>query len=240
MTKFGSWLDLASAQVAEIMAGTGFDFIVVDLEHGVAGIETAQHQLMAISGSDCMAIVRVPVGTEAWIKRVLDAGADGVMIPKVETAAQAKDLVSWCFYHPKGVRGDARAVVRASDWGRDVDGYKTRWNADGFLSVQIESVLGLQNIEEIAAVKGVSQLFFGPADYSVDAGVSMDSAQTLAAAKTVIDVANAHGLASGAVSFPNGTPSKLAELGMTHISVTGDVSALVSALSRDLLAAKGG
>ncbi|MHA1128743.1 MAG: HpcH/HpaI aldolase family protein, partial [Alphaproteobacteria bacterium] len=159
MAEFGCWLDLPSPQVAEIMAQTGFDFIVIDLEHGPASIETAQMQMMAMKATGCRAIVRVPEASEAWVKRVLDAGAQGVMVPKVETAAQAAEIASWAYYAPKGVRGDAWRVVRASGWGRGSDAYKESWNADGFVAVQIESVLGLANIKEIAAVKGVTQLF---------------------------------------------------------------------------------
>ncbi len=237
MPKFGSWLDIPSPQVAEIMAQSGFDFIVVDLEHGPASIETAQMQLMAI-GARCLSVVRVPEGTEAWIKRVLDAGADGVMIPKIESAKQAAEMVDCAFYAPKGRRGDARGVVRASGWGRGADADNKTWNSNGFLAVQIESVEGLSNIEQIAATKGVSQLFFGPSDYFADAGLSIDSDETLAAAGKVAKVAAAHGLASGSVVFPNGTPQSLAKLGFTHISVAGDVTTLTHGLKESLENAK--
>lgn len=240
MPKLGSWLDLPSPQVAEIMANSGFDFIVVDLEHGAASVETAQMQMMAMNGTDCMAIVRVPEGSEAWVKRVLDSGAGGVMVPKVETAKQAKRITSWAYYAPKGERGDARAVVRASGWGKDNEGYKARWNSQGFVAVQIESVKGLKNIEAIAKVEGVTQLFFGPSDYSADAGVTIDSVHTLEVAKRIADVARDNGLDCGAVTFPSGTAAKLAEFGYTHVSVTSDVGALSQALARDLGDAKGG
>lgn len=239
MPKYGSWLDLPSVQVAEIMAQTGFDFIVVDLEHGPIGIETAQAQMMAMNGTDCRSIVRVPEGTEAWVKRVLDAGADGVMVPKVETTEQAAAIVSWAYYAPKGQRGDARRVVRASGWGKDAEGYKKRWNESGIISVQIESVAGLENIEEIATVSGVTQLFYGPSDYSADAGISIDSKETLAAAAKVASVAKSHGLTCGSVLFPRGTPQVLAELGFTYISVAGDVMAMVNSLEESLRNAKG-
>lgn len=237
MPEYGCWLDLPSPQVAEIMAQVGFDFIVVDLEHGPMSVETAQVQMMAI-GDRARAIVRVPEGTEAWVKRVLDAGAGGVMVPKVESAAQAAKIVSWAYYAPKGVRGDARRVVRASSWGRDSEAYKVDWNGNGFVSVQIESVAGLANIEEISAVEGVTQLFFGPSDYSADAGVLVDSDETLAAAARVATVAKAHGLKCGSVTFPQGTPQALAGLGFTHISVTGDIAALSDGLDGSLLDAK--
>mgnify|MGYP000017545813 CR=1 FL=1 len=238
MPEYGCWLDLPSPQVAEIMAQVGFDFIVIDMEHGAMSVETAQVQMMAI-GAGARAIVRVPEGSEAWIKRVLDAGAGGVMVPKVESAAQAAEIVSWAYYAPKGQRGDARRVVRASDWGRNSEAYKAQWNADGFVSVQIESVSGLENIEAIAAVEGVTQLFFGPSDYSADAGVSIDSDHTLDVAAQVAKVAKAHGLHSGSVTFTRGTPQALAKLGFSHISVAGDVAALSDSLDGSLRNAKG-
>ncbi len=237
MAEHGCWLDLPSPQVAEIMAQAGFDFIVVDLEHGPMSVETAQVQMMAI-GTQAHAIVRVPEGTEAWIKRVLDAGAGGVMVPKVESAAQAAEIVSWAFYAPKGQRGDARRVVRASGWGLNSETYKTDWNTDGVVSVQIESVAGLENLEAIASVEGVTQLFFGSSDYSADAGVSIDSDETLAAGAMVAAAAKAHGLQSGSVLFPQGTPQVLAKLGFTHIAVAGDVAALRDSFEGSLLDAK--
>ncbi len=238
MPEYGCWLDLPSPQVAEIMAQVGFDFIVVDLEHGPMSVETAQVQMMAI-GARARSVVRVPEGTEAWVKRVLDAGADGVIVPKVESAEQAAEIVSWAYYAPKGQRGDARRVVRASGWGRDSEAYKASWNSDGFVSVQIESVAGLENIEAIASVEGVTQLFFGPSDYSADAGLSIDSDETLAAGVQVANVAKAHGLHSGSVTFSQGTPQVLAKLGFTHIAVAGDVAALSDGLEGSLRDAKG-
>jgi len=238
MEKYGCWLDIPSPQVAEIVGQTGFDFVVLDLEHGPAGVETAQTQLMAL-GDGLQRIVRVPEASEAWVKRVLDGGADGVMVPRVETGEMAREIVRWAFYAPKGARGDARTVVRAARWGRDAEGYKTRWNSTGFLAVQIESRIGLENIEEIAAVEGVSELFFGPADYSADAGVSIDSPETLAAATRIGEVARDYGLSAGAVTFPGGDARVLAARGFTHIAVASDVAMLAGALDKALLEAKG-
>lgn len=127
------------------------------------------------------------------MKRVLDAGADGVMVPRVESAEQAEAIVSWSYYAPKGLRGDAQRVVRASGWGRGSEAYKRGWNGDGFVSVQIESVAGLENIEAIAAVEGVTQLFYGPSDFSADAGWSIDSGETLKVAAKVAEVAKRMG-----------------------------------------------
>lgn len=238
MPEFGSWLNLPSPQIAEMMAKTGFDFIIVDLEHGVSSIETAQLQIMSIKATNCRAIVRIPEASEAWVKRILDAGAQGVMVPRVESAAEAEEIVSWAFYAPKGKRGDALRVLQATAWGREAGTYKKAWNDDGFLAVQIESVKGLANIEEIAAVEGVTQLFFGPSDYSNDAGVSFDSEETLAAGTRVAEVAKAYGLKCGSVPFPLAPPKVLAELGFTHITVAGDIVALTDSFTNALECAR--
>ena len=239
MPEYGSWLDFTSVQVAEIMAHTGFDFIVVDLEHGTASVETAQMQMTAMNGTDCRAIVRIPEASAAWVNRVLDAGAGGVMVPKVESAEQAAEIASWAYYAPKGQRSDARRVVRASGWGANSAEYYTQWNESSFVSVQIESLAGMEQIEAIVAVEGVTQLFFGPSDYSADAGISIDSEETLAAAARVAKVAEDYGLDSGSVTFPLGTPPVLKKLGFTHISITSDVAALADGLAESLNGVRG-
>ena len=107
------------------------------------------------------------------------------------------------------------------------------------MAAQIESVEGLKNIEAIAAVDGVTQLFFGPSDYSADAGVSIDSDHTFEVAAQVAKVAKAYGLHSGSVTFPQSTPQALAKLGFSHISVASDVTALSNSLGGSLRDAKG-
>ena len=124
----GCWLGLPSPEIAEIVAGTGFDFALIDLEHGTIGIETAQRMLMALRRPRRpLPMVRVPEAGEGWIKRALDAGAAAVMVPRVEDAATAARLAGFATYGPEGRRGVGVGVARAAGWGRDAAGYRGRW-----------------------------------------------------------------------------------------------------------------
>ena len=131
--RIGCWLGLPSPEVAEIVAGTGFDFAIIDLEHGVIGVETASRMLMALAGSATLPMVRVPEAAEGWIKRMLDAGAAAVIVPRVEDAATAARLAGFATYGPEGRRGEGAGVARAAAWGRDAAGYRGRWRAGGGL-----------------------------------------------------------------------------------------------------------
>lgn len=233
----GCWIDLASPQVAEIVAGAGFDFAVLDLEHGIASLETLQVQLMALSGR-LRAIVRIPEISEGWIKRVLDCGADAVMVPRVETATDAAEIVQMCRFAPEGRRGEGLPVVRASGWGRQSAAYRERWRREAGIIVQIESREGLEAVGDIASVKGLSQLFFGPSDYSASAGLEITDPAVMAAAGRVSEVASAHGLQAGSITLTPGATGQLAGLGYSHIAVASDVIGLVSALDAQLDAAR--
>ena len=103
--RIGCWLGLPSPEIAEIAAGAGFDFAIIDLEHGAIGVETAQRMLIALAGTATTAVVRVPEAAESWIKRALDAGADAVMVPRVDDAATAARVAGWATYGPEGRRG---------------------------------------------------------------------------------------------------------------------------------------
>ena len=167
MTAIGCWLDIPSPFVADIIGHAGFDFTVVDLEHGPMNVETAATCLMALRGSDTFPIVRVTEGTEGQIKRVLDVGAQGVMVPRVESAAQAEAMASYFRYPPHGRRGSAQSLIRASGYGFRAAEYTERFSETHLLALQIESADGLATCQSIAAVDGVGMLFFGPADLSL-------------------------------------------------------------------------
>jgi 2-keto-3-deoxy-L-rhamnonate aldolase RhmA len=229
--RVGFWLELPSPEIAEIVAGSGFDFAMIDLEHGVIGIETAHRMLMAFAASATLPFVRVPDGSEAWIKRMLDAGAAAVMVPRVEDAETAARLAGFATYGPEGRRGWGLGVARAAGWGRDAAGYLARWRQGGGLILQIESPPGLAAARDIAAVPGVTQLFFGPSDFAACLGTTLDDPRVLAAAREVADVARAAGREAGAVTFPGVGYAELAALGFTHALEDSDVALLVRGLA---------
>lgn len=167
--QIGLWMSLATPYCAEICAGAGFDFIVIDAEHGPNDVRTVMATLQAVSAYPVQAIVRPPIGEVSLIKQVLDVGAQSLVIPLVETAEQAQLMVKAMRYPPGGLRGCAPAVARAARWGR-VSDYLHLADEEMCLIVQIETKKGLDNLEAIAAVDGVDCLFIGPADLSASLG----------------------------------------------------------------------
>lgn len=234
----GCWLALPSPEVAEMVAGTGFDFAIVDLEHSVIGIETASRMLMALATSPTVPMLRVPEATEGWIKRALDAGAAAVVGPRVEDAAAAARLAGFATYGPEGRRGEGTGIARAARWGRDAEGYRSSWRRRGGLILQIESPEGLAAAAEIAAVPGVTQLFFGPSDYSACLGTGLSDPRIAEAAREIARIARAAGREAGSVTFPGASFADLAAMGFTHVLGASDIGLIVPALDRHLAAAR--
>jgi 4-hydroxy-2-oxoheptanedioate aldolase len=168
-TQIGLWLGLADAHAAEICAGAGFDWLLIDGEHAPNDLRAVLGQLRAIAPSASHPIVRPVDGDAAKIKQLLDIGAKSLLIPMVETAEQAQALVAATRYPPQGIRGVGTGLARAADWGRD-NGYLARANDEICLLVQVENRLGLDNLEAITAVEGVDGVFIGPADLAAALG----------------------------------------------------------------------
>ncbi|MEL6680001.1 MAG: aldolase/citrate lyase family protein, partial [Pseudomonadota bacterium] len=223
--QLGCWIDLPSPHVAEIIGGAGFDFAVIDLEHGPMSVETASLCMMALRGTGTRAWVRVPEASEAAIKRALDAGAAGIMVPNVPDAATAERISRWFHYAPLGQRGRAPDIIRASGYGRD-SAYLSGWPGDHQLILQIETPEALEQAEEIAAVPGVSMLFFGPTDFSAAAGFSLDDPRVRTAAARVAEVAQRTGKAAGTIVFPGADAGTLSAAGYGYLAVASDVIAL--------------
>ena len=165
----GAWLHLCSGISAEIMSRTGFDWLLVDMEHGHGDYQTLLAQLQAIEGSPVIPIVRVQWNDPAVIKRVLDLGAYGVMVPWVGGRAEAEAGVRAAKYPPEGIRGIAGSH-RAGGYGRHAAEYWRRANDEMLVVIQIETVSALAEVEEIAKIPGVDVLFVGPADLSTALG----------------------------------------------------------------------
>ncbi len=164
----GLWSALASPIVAEILAGAGFDWIVIDGEHAPNDITTLVPQLQAMRGGTAEPVYRIPWNDMVMIKRALDVGARTLLVPFVQNAEEARRAVAAMRYPPRGVRGVA-VVVRASDFGR-VPQYLENAHQDTCLLVQLETRAALKEIEAIAKVEGVDGMFIGPSDLSADMG----------------------------------------------------------------------
>jgi 2-keto-3-deoxy-L-rhamnonate aldolase RhmA len=166
----GTWVSLAEPAVAELLA-PDFEFVVLDTEHTPNTLETVANCARAVDAApgEALPIARVAWNDPVRIKRILDLGLGGVMVPMVETPDEAEAAVAACRYPPEGIRG--MAAARAHDYGRSFDEYVERANDDVLTILQVETEEGLSNVEEIAAVDGVDALFVGPADLSANLGV---------------------------------------------------------------------
>lgn len=164
----GAWLLTNSADVAEILAYAGLDFVLIDHEHGQSDIGDAIAQMRAIKGHDCASIVRVPSHDPIYIKRILDAGVDGILVPNVGSGEEAREIVAACHYPPRGFRG-AFGGMRAMDYGFN-PGYYAAAADKLFIAVQVESAAAIDKIDEIAAVDGIDLIFIGPRDLSATLG----------------------------------------------------------------------
>lgn len=165
----GVWLSLASPYVAELVATAGFDWLLLDGEHAPNDLTSLLAQLQAIAPYASAPVVRPPQGDTVLIKQYLDIGVQNLLIPMVETAEQAAEVVAATRYPPEGIRGMGSFLARASRWGQ-IEDYLNRADEEICLILQLESPLALANLEAIAAVEGVDGLFIGPADLSAAMG----------------------------------------------------------------------
>lgn len=233
---YGLWLALADAYSAEVCAGAGFDWLVVDGEHAPNDLRSILAQLQALAAYPSVPVVRLPVGDPVMVKQVLDIGARNLLIPMVESAAQARELVSATRYPPQGVRGVASALVRASGFSRDVS-YLQHANEGICLLVQVESAAALGELDGIAAVEGVDGVFVGPADLAASMGHlgQPGHPEVQAAIRDAAGRIRAAGKAAGILATDEGTARRYVEWGYTFVAVGVDVLLLTRA-STELLA----
>jgi 4-hydroxy-2-oxoheptanedioate aldolase len=168
-TLYGLWLGLGETFSAEICAGAGFDWLLIDAEHGPNDLRSILSQLQAIAPYASQPVVRPPQGDHVLIKQLLETGVQTLLIPMVESAEQAAGLVEAMRYPPAGIRGVGSALARASRWGR-IDDYAALANDQMCLLVQVETRCGYENLEAILAVEGVDGIFFGSADLAASYG----------------------------------------------------------------------
>lgn len=232
-TLFGLWVALGSPFSAELCAGAGYDWILIDGEHGPNDIPGIAAQLQAAAQKPAHSVVRIPIG-ETWIvKQALDIGAQTLLIPMIETADQAEKMVKACRYPPHGVRGVGAALARASDFGRITD-YLHTANREICVLLQIESRAGLANLEAIANTEGVDGVFIGPADLAADMGYlgNPGAPEVVTAVEDAIKRIKALGKPAGIMSSDPAMIERALVLGAGFVAVGSDVGLLSKAASR--------
>lgn len=228
--QIGLWVGLADSYVAEALAPTGFDWLLIDAEHAPNDIRSVLAQLQAVAPYDVHPVVRPPVGDVALIKQYLDIGAQTLLIPMVETEEQARRMVGVTRYPPAGIRGVGSALARSSRWNQ-IDGYLLHADREMRVLVQVETTTALSNLESIAAVDGVDGVFFGPADLSASMGLLNQPGHpdVQGAILQGIGVVRGAGKAAGVLSADHALVQKYIEAGATFVAVGVDTTLLVRA-----------
>ncbi len=227
-TVIGAWLTIPELSVAEIMAGAGFDYVIIDAEHAPWTVGEIQVALAGFARSETVLLVRVPWNDQVAIKQVLDAGIDGLVCPMVRTVEEARNLVAACRYPPAGTRGFGPR--RASDYYKRARDYAATANDELVIVPQIEDARFLRELEGILALDGVDAICLGPADFSGSLGRLLDWAhpEVASALDTVLATAKTKGVAvcTGIVVPPEAVPEWAAK-GARMPLVAADSSLLV-------------
>ena len=228
--QIGLWVGLADAYVAELLASVGFDCLVIDAEHAPNDPRNVLPQLQAMAPYPVHPIVRPVHGSVELIKQYLDIGAQTLIIPMVETAEQARQVVAATRYPTRGVRGVGSALARSSRWNQ-IDDYLRRADDEMCVFVQVESVRGLANLHSIAAVEGVDGIFFGPADLAASMGLLGKPSDPAVQAAIVQGIATVKyaGKAAGTLTADRKLAHEYLAQGSLFVAVGVDTSSLVKA-----------
>lgn len=228
----GAFLQTDSAVAAEIASRAGYDWLLVDLEHGHADQDRLLGLLQAIDCGDAIPIARIAFNDLARVKRTLDMGVAGIMFPSVHSAEEAKQAVQAMRFPTAGLRGVASST-RASNYGLSFQENFSTASHSLLTIIQIESRAGVEAVDAICQVEGVDVIFIGPVDLSAGLGVAMqfDHPDFVAARQKVIDAAKARGKILGTLCFDGPQAQQAAQDGFTFISLGSDVAALRNGLS---------
>lgn len=225
----GQWISLPSPSIVELFASYSLDWITVDTEHGGIDRERLEDMMRAMRGTPVTPIVRVTANDPALIKQALDRGAFGIVVPMVSSPDDARAAVVAAKYPPDGIRGVAG--TRVSRYGADLPEYFKAWNAEVLVICQIETLDGLEKVDEIAAVPGVDVLFIGPNDLSASLNVfrQFEHAEYKAAVDRIRKAADRHGKATGYMAATADEVLQRIDEGMRFIATGTDARLLAGA-----------
>lgn len=229
----GLWLAMGSATSAEIAAEVGYDWLLIDGEHGPNDLTTILDQLRAVHGYPTTPVMRPADADPVLIKQVLDLGAQTLLLPMINNAEEAELMVKAINYAPEGIRGVGGVIARSGRWGLIPD-YMRDAKKELCLILQVESQEGLDNIDEIAAVDGYDAIFIGPADLSASLGHLDDAGAIQDQVAYAFERIKAHGKAIGSLAFDPETAKRYFDWGASFVAVAGDTDIFVRGLAAEL------
>lgn len=226
----GMWACSGSPLVTEVAAGSGLDWLLIDMEHSANSLESTLVQLQVVAAYPITPVVRVPSNDAVAIKQVLDLGAQNLIVPMVSSVEEARAAVAATRYPPQGVRGVGSALARSARWNR-VDGYLQDSASHTSLTVQIETTAGVEAAAGIAAVDGVDAVFVGPSDLSASMGLlgQQTHPEVVAAVHRVFSAVASAGLPVGVNAFDPAAADAYVAAGADFVAVGADVALLARA-----------
>ncbi len=236
----GAWLNHSTPQQARLLARLGFDWLLVDAEHGSYNPTVVADIVASIidAGTVCAPLVRVPHNTVEWFKWALDAGAWGVIVPMVNTVEEAQQAVSWSKYPPLGTRSIGGVFAPLAFGAPDWPSYARIANDEILVILQIESLAGLHNLDAILSVPGVDVAFVGPNDLHASLGLPSSNEGTepefVQALEQIKDSARQHNIALGIFTSGGNAAAQRIHEGFQMVSVTSDLSSLVTGATQQL------
>lgn len=233
----GTWLTLPDPLVASLMARTGFDWLTIELEHSPTSFESAAQSYAILAGAGCVPLTRVPWNTGENIKRVLDTGAWGVVVPMVNSKAEAEDAVAAARYAPLG-RRSIGGLLHATNFDTDAATYYARANEEILVVLMVEHIDAVANLEAIAGVLGIDVLFIGPNDLHNSMGrppsFESDDPRFVSALEKVLEVCRKRGIAPGIHVADAAAAKRRLEQGFRFVAVASEAGFLLSK-SREIL-----
>jgi 2-keto-3-deoxy-L-rhamnonate aldolase RhmA len=228
---FGTWVKFPSMEAVELLGRAGFDYVVVDMEHSPLTLETAYGLIFTAQACGMAALVRVPDRSGSHVQRVLDAGADGILVPQVSSVEQATTCVRQMIFSPRGVRGTG-GTSRAGGWG--LDGAAS-YVADGdeiVRGIQIEDLASLRAGAEYLAIDGLGAVFVGLGDLTLSSGLPADAPEIEEAITGLLDAATQRGIPCGTAVGTVAAATRAAERGFSFVMVSNDTTIFGQAATR--------
>lgn len=230
--QLGLWVALANPVSAELCATAGFDWLLIDAEHGPNDVRSILSQLQAVSAHPVNPVVRIPTGDPVHVKQMLDIGAQTLLVPMIDTAVDAMKMARAMRYPPNGTRGIGSALARASSFNAVPD-YLHTADKEVCLIVQAETRAAISNLDEIARTEGVDGVFIGPSDLAADMGMigRADSEEVVSVVEQAIETLKGIGTPSGVLAVNPQSARRYIDKGATFVAIATDVGALRTGLA---------
>ncbi len=239
----GTWLSMGSIIASRFLARSGFAWLTVDIEHTLVDWETATHMFASIADAGCIALARVPANRHDHIKRVLDNGAHGVVVPMVNNRREAEDAVSAALYPPVGTRS-VGGSVHALNFGGTANDYFARANDELLIVLQCEHIQAVENADSIFSVPGIDAIFVGPNDLAASMrgkdGRPPSGEATREAMKHILATCKKHGVAAGVHCFSADEALARIEEGWQFIAISSELKMMLNGVAAEVQKLKGG